>query len=1260
LLRLCQEPEKNSLSSLFFACHNLFALGKKKMTEKTLQIRFLFSEEKTKRKRKIRRGKKKQGMRERLKRITSLHHLEGPSGAVKIFDPQDFLSAKSPRRYSEAERRKMMRYESVTTYESQTTVYKDHLERRSREPRWFIWGFVVLIGSLTAMTAVVMVSSLHVLYAVKMRLLDFGLQGFSFSESKNDPLSNDDQYASVARVFEGQDTHLWGMPNKNYWAGFVMWTSFALVMSLGSSLISALVPESIGAGSAEVMAYLNGVDNVALADMRVFLAKILSTLFIIASGACVGHYGPLIQLGTMIATLLLGRSRLVRFDNIHLTQAFRNPRDRRIITVIGAAAGVASAFSVSIGGLMVVMEQLATVLPVRFALYVFVTGLVSTLTLQTYFSYMSYFQVRPRDGFFSGQLLSDVLIQFDTKNALFLATVPMNILDFLPAAVLGLVCGLLAVLFLRISAIGLKFRRYVERKYDFPSFRLVQPVFVNTLYMALVYWIAVATTSSSDACQLLPEEILANRNRSVVSYYGLTGSLCDPYLINTTVPGSPNVTYSVPPIIHTFSSLSFGFPDSSLQLLFSWNTPTAIPAWILVTFGCTYFLFSAYSSSTTLSGDIMLPSMMIGGVVGRLVGIVFYQVTKACTSNPADYKWADPGTFALFGAGCFLAATTGLTFSICVILMEITDDFRHILPVMLGISIAKKICARFAHDFSTAYLEARCVPLLDFADEVYKYDMFSAKHVMNRNVVKVGTVLSIAEVVDLLESCKHNGFPVESLRDGTFKGTILRSEIEALLWHIYFTNNTQVCSYEFRQRVENRMFHEKCQGVPSFHASWLDERLDLSPYIDQSCFSIPETTSLSRTYTLFRTLGIRHLVVVNKDNRIVGMITRKDLVSDNIVERIIRVNEARKARARSGQSVSHVDTGDMGYPESSRDGGTSSNHIDSLRSKDSLTSKLLRLSSVIAPGPPGKHLRDEDWIVVGDDDEDEVEEEYLVVDSSGDVRQAARLSQTTPRLRTSSGNAQPGGAREDLQRILKRSSVPEASDDDDADVRGSYQAPIVPQPAEAADCSSKQRPEPTRVAKVAVTTPTVEIAKPTASNASFGERTSAVGKSAAALEIQRMAVQQQLAARQRSASHFSDDAAAPADSAPRSDAAAAGLDDDVQSDDSVDLLREAQLGPTAGPGLYSPAASPVGERRHLGEEHLYSPVTSEALESHASAPIPLVREGVRGEGVPELAHRDGRPHSVQTSEESMVTVAEPKDEDLAANGAHDLTGLSAA
>lgn len=54
--------------------------------------------------------------------------------------------------------------------------------------------------------------------------------------------------------------------------------------------------------------------------------------------------------------------------------------------------------------------------------------------------------------------------------------------------------------------------------------------------------------------------------------------------------------------------------------------------------------------------------------------------------------------------------------------------------------------------------------------------------------------------------------------------------------------------------------------------------LDLRPYINNSSLAVHESFSAERTYILFSTMGLRHLVVVDDHNRVKGIITRKDLM----------------------------------------------------------------------------------------------------------------------------------------------------------------------------------------------------------------------------------------------------------------------------------------------------------------------------------------------------------------------------------------------
>ena len=65
--------------------------------------------------------------------------------------------------------------------------------------------------------------------------------------------------------------------------------------------------------------------------------------------------------------------------------------------------------------------------------------------------------------------------------------------------------------------------------------------------------------------------------------------------------------------------------------------------------------------------------------------------------------------------------------------------------------------------------------------------------------------------------------------------------------------------------------------------------------MNRSALHIEEDFSLHRTYIVFRTLGLRHLTVTDMANRVVGIISRKDLMGFSLEERL----EQRKRRGYS-------------------------------------------------------------------------------------------------------------------------------------------------------------------------------------------------------------------------------------------------------------------------------------------------------------------------------------------------------------------------
>ncbi|KAH8607323.1 Voltage gated chloride channel CBS domain [Trypanosoma vivax] len=815
------------------------------------------------------------------------------------------LSSKQPHIYSRRERAIMERYESVDTYEPSTTVYKDHLESRSNEPRWFIWVFVLVLGVAVSAIAILMVSVLHVLTSIRYELLGFGLRGFSFIDKNRYPKGPDnDGDLDFASMFKGAGVGLYSIEPRSYGKGYLMWVSYSFIMALISVLITALVPESAGSGMPEVMAYLNGVNYPNLGSFRTLVAKLGSVAFSVASGVCTGHCGTLMLTGAMLGAQALQRRRYLHFEGVNIIECFRNPRDRRTIAVIGIAAGVASAFSVSIGGLMVVLELISTFIPVRFALYVFAASLISSLSLQIFFSHFEFLDRRDRSGYASGELISEV-VQIFSSHLPFDKLVRMHILYFVPAIVIGLVCGLLSAVFARLCWSALLLRQHIEVCFKTKASRYLLPVLFTVAYVSVHYFVVIAlgggygaTSSASSSssvpggaddagqthtvgggpCATVPQTMLDTRNLSVTAYYGANGFFCNAATTVHSLKGAGGKQVWV--VLHSYASLAFANAESALQLLLSCRTEEVLWFPALVIFLVIYFLSSATFLGISLCGDTILPGLVIGAGIGRVTGVLVFTAAGGGRST-----WADPGSFALIGAGSFVGGTTGLTFSICTILMESTGEFQHLLPLMVGIMVAKKTAELFTHNINSILLKARCVPMLDFGNAVHKYPMFDARHVMSPNrVVTLETVCTLERVLEVLRGTRHAAFPVESINDRTYKGIVTRSQLEIVIWNMYFSHSSSLCSYERGKGVEARLFRDGLQGVLPPMEEWKGVELDLSPYIDHSGFCVLSTATLPRAYEMFLQLGLRHLTVVNHENKVVGIITRKDLMSDKILE----------------------------------------------------------------------------------------------------------------------------------------------------------------------------------------------------------------------------------------------------------------------------------------------------------------------------------------------------------------------------------------
>lgn len=78
----------------------------------------------------------------------------------------------------------------------------------------------------------------------------------------------------------------------------------------------------------------------------------------------------------------------------------------------------------------------------------------------------------------------------------------------------------------------------------------------------------------------------------------------------------------------------------------------------------------------------------------------------------------------------------------------------------------------------------------------------------------------------------------------------------------------------------------KVSDAPVSSAALKAMEIDLRQYVNRSGVCVPHHFSAMRAFIMFRTLGLRHLPVVDEHNHVVGIVTRKELLDESLGEKL--------------------------------------------------------------------------------------------------------------------------------------------------------------------------------------------------------------------------------------------------------------------------------------------------------------------------------------------------------------------------------------
>ncbi|XP_070575370.1 chloride channel protein C-like [Ptychodera flava] len=828
------------------------------------------------------------GVRYRPSRQNQRHEDEAGWTTIESEEPtgffakgRDYESAYVNHRYTKEERNVLATYESVDYLPPHSQAYKNWLRKQPARLDWDRWVMMGLIG------------------------FTVGIIGFLMHQCI-DIISDFKWDTAEEYIKDGNVLKAWG---------FVL--MYSLLFVLAASLpVVYLRPAASGSGIPELIGYLNGTLVRHIFNIKTLAVKIWSCICAVGSGMPVGPEGPMIHIGALVgAGLSQFKSDTLGVRLPYFTR-FRNSEDRRNFISAGAAAGVASAFGAPIGGLLFSMEEVSSFWNLKLSWMTFFACIISTFTTDLFDSAFTAFHYTGNFGMFS----AEKNIMFQVRKGL-----DVNILLFIPTVILGIIGGLLGGLFVFLNLKLARLRRLVMKKlrrtWCQNIAKFVEPCIIIIIFATVTVFLPAAFHCSPFSCYYQGQKS-ATQQFSPRCLNQPTNIQPEPTVRQyscqdgTTIDDCPCVCDDKPVIstnqtclwsnatFNELATLMFVTGESAIGHLFSRDTHLEFGYASLCTMLVLYYPMACWTAGTAMSTGLVVPMLLIGGLYGRLVGLAMVSIFGVQTDENPYWAWMDPGALALIGSASFFGGVSRLTMSLTVIMMEITNDIQFLLPIMVAIVVAKWVGDFFTHAIYHSILEFKCIPFLDHEPIIYdnnhkavNLELHYTRSAMVSPVIVVHTRESVSQLAHLLRDTVHGGFPVvrsNESGDKLFLGLITRTELCVLLRNedIFETadepsdDEPQVTAVEYQQLTSDKVPGEMDQILETLCSDpkYQGLYINLAPYYNQSAPCVEDNFSLHRTYIIYRTMGLRHLTVVDRRNQVVGMLTRKDLMGFRLEE----------------------------------------------------------------------------------------------------------------------------------------------------------------------------------------------------------------------------------------------------------------------------------------------------------------------------------------------------------------------------------------
>ena len=203
------------------------------------------------------------------------------------------------------------------------------------------------------------------------------------------------------------------------------------------------------------------------------------------------------------------------------------------------------------------------------------------------------------------------------------------------------------------------------------------------------------------------------------------------------------------------------------------------------------------------SGGIFAPSLYMGAMLGFVFGYIIHTFFPNIT--------AIPGAYALVAMGGLVAGTTRAPITAIIIVFELTNDYRIILPVMVTSIISTIISTKLSREsIYTLKLLLRNISIKE-GTELNIMEAIFVKNVFTRDYDSINISDNFNQVVNKVIRGRGPEFPV--IYDGFVRGIISMYDIKDHLYERDSLKNLLIAADIANVNFKSAFVTENCQSV---------------------------------------------------------------------------------------------------------------------------------------------------------------------------------------------------------------------------------------------------------------------------------------------------------------------------------------------------------------------------------------------------------------------------------------------------------------